>query len=93
MGLKAEIRILIKFKKITYFLLLAALGHRRCAQAFSGYGQRGLLSITLCRHLFEVAFLVVAHGFWSTGLVVVVLSLVAPSHVELPQIRDQTHVS
>ena len=42
-----------------YLFILAALGLRCCAQAFS---RRGLLFVAVCRLLIAVAFLVVEHG-------------------------------
>ena len=40
------------------YLFLAALGLRRCAQAFSSCGERGLLFVMVCGLLIAVASLV-----------------------------------
>ena len=44
------------------YLFLAALGLRRCARAFSHFGERGLLFIVVRGLLIAVASLVVEHG-------------------------------
>ena len=44
-----------------YFIYLAALGLRCCAQAFSGCGEQGLLFIAVHRLLTAVASLVAEH--------------------------------
>ena len=43
------------------FCFLAALGLRCCTQAFSSWGERGLLFVVM-RGLIEVTSLVVEHG-------------------------------
>ena len=50
--------------KFIYFiyLLLAALGLRCCAQAFSSCGEPGLLFVVVHRLLIVVASLVAEHG-------------------------------
>ena len=45
-----------------YLFILAALGLRCCARAFSSCGKRGLLFVAVCRLLIAVASLVVEHG-------------------------------
>ena len=44
------------------YLFLAALGLRCCAQAFSSYGEQGLLFVAVRRLLIAVASLVAEHG-------------------------------
>ena len=44
------------------YLFLAALGLRCCAQAFSSYGEQGLLFIVVRGLLTAVASLVAEHG-------------------------------
>ena len=55
-------------KFIYFYLLLAALGLRCCAQAFSSCGERGLLFIAVHGLLIAVASLVVEHGLQVRGL-------------------------
>ena len=51
------------FLKINFiYLFLAALGLPCCARAFSGCGERGLLSVAVCGFLLAVASLVAKHG-------------------------------
>ena len=51
------------FKKISlFYLFLAMLGLRCCAQAFSSCGEQGLLFMVVCGLLIEVASLVAEHG-------------------------------
>ena len=45
-----------------FFLVLAALGLRCCAQAFSSCGERGLLFVAVRGLLIAVGSLVVEHG-------------------------------
>ena len=47
---------------LKFYLFLAALGLRCCAQPFSSCGERGLLFIAVCGLLAAVASLVVEHG-------------------------------
>ena len=50
-------------KNLFYFyLFLAVLGHRYCAQAFSSCGERGLLFVAARVLLTAVASLVAEHG-------------------------------
>ena len=51
-----------KFIYFIYLLLLAALGLRCCARAFSSCGERGLLFVEVRGLLIVVASLVVEHG-------------------------------
>ena len=44
------------------YLFLAVLGLRRCAQAFSSCGERGLLFVVMRGLLIAVASLVAEHG-------------------------------
>ena len=44
------------------YLFLAALGLRCCKWAFSSFGERGLLFVTVRRPLIAVASLVAEHG-------------------------------
>ena len=44
------------------YLFLAALGLRCCAQAFSSYGEQGLLFVAVRGLLIAVASLVAEHG-------------------------------
>ena len=53
------------------YLLLAALGLRCSARASSSCGERRLLFIAVCGLLIAVASLVMEHGLWSAGSVVV----------------------
>ena len=55
-------------KLIYLFLFLAALGRRCCTQAFSRYGERGLLFVAVCGLLIAVASLVAEHRHWVHGL-------------------------
>ena len=50
------------FKINLFILLLAALGLRGCARAFSSCGEWGLLFVAVCGLLIVVASLVVEHG-------------------------------
>ena len=50
------------FYKFIYLFILAALGLRCCAWAFSGCGERGLLFVVVRGLLVAVASLVVEHG-------------------------------
>ena len=51
------------FNKFIYlFIFLAALGLRRCTQAFSSCGEWGLLFIVVCGLLIAVASLIAEHG-------------------------------
>ena len=52
------------FNKFIYliYLFLAVLGLRRCAWAFSSFGERGLLFIAVQRLLIAVASLAAEHG-------------------------------
>ena len=50
------------YKFILFILLLAVLGLHCCAWAFSSGGERGLLSVVVCRLLIAVASLVAEHG-------------------------------
>ena len=45
-----------------FIYILAALGLRCCARAFSSYDERGLLFVAVHRLLIEVASLVAEHG-------------------------------
>ena len=54
--------ILFFFKFIYLFLVLAALGLRCCARAFSSCGEWGLLFIAVRGLLIAVASLVAEHG-------------------------------
>ena len=45
-----------------FYLFLAALGLRCCAQAFSSCGERGLLFVAVSRFLIVVASLVAEDG-------------------------------
>ena len=47
--------MLLFFKMFLFYLLLAALGLRCCAQAFSSCGERGLLFVAVRRLLIAVA--------------------------------------
>ena len=49
------------FKKLFIYLILAALGLRWCARAFSSCGECGLLFVVVCM-LIVVASLVAEHG-------------------------------
>ena len=49
-------------KFIYFYLFLAALGLRCCAQAFSSFGELGLLFVVVRGLLIAVASLVVEHG-------------------------------
>ena len=46
-----------------FFFFLAELGLRCCVQAFSSWGERGLLFNEVLRLLITVASLVAEHGF------------------------------
>ena len=54
------------FNKFIYlfvcFLVLAVLGRRCCAPAFSSCGEQGLLFVAVCGLLTPVASLVAEHG-------------------------------
>ena len=64
-GLHVLIRDFIFFNKFIYFLFLAELGLRCCAQAFSSCGERGLLFVVVRELLIVVASLVAEHGLLS----------------------------
>ena len=49
-------------KRLFIYLLLAALGLRCCAQAFSSCGERGLLFVVVHGLLTAAASLVAEHG-------------------------------
>ena len=49
-------------KKLLFIYLLAVLGLRCCAWAFSSCGERGLLFLAVCGLLIVVASLVAEHG-------------------------------
>ena len=51
---------------------MAVLSLRCCVQAFSSCGEQGLLFLVVRGLLIAVASLVVEHGLWSAGSVVVV---------------------
>ena len=53
---------IIYVNPLIYFLFLAALGLRCCAQAFSSCCERGLLFVVVRRLLIAVASLVEEHG-------------------------------
>ena len=53
---------LIDLFHLFIYLLLAALGLRCCARAFSSCGERGLLLVAVCGLLIAVASLAVEHG-------------------------------
>ena len=57
-------KYLVFFTKFIYliYLLLATLGLRCCAWAFSSCGKQGLLFVAVCGLLTAVASLVVDHG-------------------------------
>ena len=91
----------ISFFKISFYLFLAALGLRCCAQAFASCSKQGLLFVAVCRLLIAVASLVVEHGLqgvraqqlWLAGSraqaqQLQLTGLVAPRHVESSQTRD-----
>ena len=54
--------VLSKLNLFIYYLFLAALGLRCCAQAFSSCGERGLLFVAMRGLLIAVASLVAEHG-------------------------------
>ena len=54
------------FNKFVYLLILAALGLRCCARAFSSCGERGLLFISVHVLLIAVVSLVAEHGLQGT---------------------------
>ena len=54
-------------KIILFYLFLAALGLRCCAQAFSSCGEQGLLFVAVRGLLIVVASLVAEHGLSSCG--------------------------
>ena len=56
------IHSILKFIYIVFYLFLAALGLRCCTQAFSSYGERGLLFVAASGLLIAVASLVTEHG-------------------------------
>ena len=62
--------IVLFFFKFIY-LFLAALGLRYCAQAFSSYGERGLLFVAVRGLLIAVASLAAEHGLGTRASVVV----------------------
>ena len=52
----------LTFKKFFLIYFLAALGSHCCMQAFSSWGERGLLFVAVHRLLIAVASLVVEHS-------------------------------
>ena len=58
----------LSFFKFLFINLLAALGLRCYARAFSSCGEEGLLFVAVHRLLTEVASLVADHGLWVHGL-------------------------
>ena len=83
------------FNKFIYFiyLLLAVLGLRFCARAFSGCGERGPLFIAVRGPLTIAASLVAEHGLQTRRLSKLwLMGLVAPRHVGSSQTRARTRV-
>ena len=66
------------FKNNLSILFSVALGLRWCTLACSSCDEWGLLFVAVLRLLIVVASLVVEHGLWSMGPVVVAHGLICP---------------
>ena len=64
MDIRVQVFFFKLFKKFIYlfYLFLAMLGLRCCAQAFSSCGERGLLFVAVRRLLIALSSLVAEHG-------------------------------
>ena len=61
-GICLDLFFIYIYTFIYFYLFLAALGLLCCVQAFSGCGERGLLSVAVHGLLIAVASLVAEHG-------------------------------